>query len=244
MQIIPAIDLRGGSVVRLAQGDYQRETTFSDDPISVANSFRDAGASMLHIVDLDGARSGTPEHISTIEAIKRSTGLRIQAGGGLRNRRSIEYVLDAGAERVVLGTAAVEDPDLVEELVLEIGAERLVVGIDARNDQVAIAGWKEQTNITTLSLLKGMTSLGVFRFVYTDISRDGTMTSPNFAATQCLAEEASRGGSVVSASGGISQLDDLLTLATTGVEAAIVGSALYRGTLDLNEAILQLDPTS
>jgi phosphoribosylformimino-5-aminoimidazole carboxamide ribotide isomerase len=234
MEVIPALDLKSGRCVRLYQGDYQKETVYSDDPLSVALAWQEQGASRLHLVDLDGAAQGRPANLEAITAITKGLNIPVQVGGGIRDVETAKTLLVAGVSRVVIGTAAVEEPPLVERLCLEQGNERVVVAVDARNGQVAIKGWRENTSISALELAQQMAGLGVCRLLYTDISRDGTLTEPNFAANAMLVQKT---GLAVLASGGIALVEHIRRLAATGVEGAIVGRALYTGDIRLAEAI-------
>lgn len=234
MEVIPAIDLRGGRCVRLYQGDYAQETVYSDDPVEVALRWQSMGAARLHVVDLDGAASGEPANLDVIGSIARSITMPLQLGGGIRSIEAIEKALGMGAGRVVLGTSAVGDPGLVETAYRQFGADAIIVGVDARDGMVATRGWLETSGVAAIDLARRMTSLGVRRFVYTDIARDGTMTEPNFQAIEDLMKSAD--ASVI-ASGGVSTLEHLSRLAGLGVEGAIVGKALYEGAIDLREAI-------
>ncbi|MEX2599500.1 MAG: 1-(5-phosphoribosyl)-5-[(5-phosphoribosylamino)methylideneamino]imidazole-4-carboxamide isomerase [Dehalococcoidia bacterium] len=240
MEIIPAIDLRGGQVVRLHQGDYNRQTTFSDDPLGTAQQFAQAGAPRIHIVDLDGALEGFPAHLEVCRQIAAAVPTPIELGGGMRTLEAISASLDAGVGRVVLGTAAVEQPELVEQAVALHGPERVVVGLDARDGMVAVSGWTAATQVSAASLMEQMAAMGVRLFVYTDISRDGTLTSPNFEAVQEMHAHAQGLGCRLIASGGIGSLSHLQQLAEMGVDGAIVGSAIYRGSLDLEQALAVL----
>ena len=233
MEVIPSIDLKAGRCVRLYQGDYQRETVFSDDPVAVAQAWQDQGAVRLHMVDLDGALAGSPANFEAISSIVCRLTIPVQVGGGIRDADSARRVMDTGADRLVIGTAAVEDPSLVERLCGDYGSESVVVALDARDGMVSIKGWVEQTSATATDLAQQMAGLGVVRVLYTDISRDGTMTEPNFAANEELVGTT---GLAVLASGGIACLDHIRQLAATGVEGGIIGRALYEGTLDLREA--------
>ncbi len=234
MEVIPSIDLKAGRCVRLYQGDYQRETVFSDDPIAVAQSWQDQGAVRLHLVDLDGALAGSPANFKAISAIVCRLTIPVQVGGGIRDSDSARRVMDAGAARLVIGTAAVEDPSLVERLCQDYGNERVIVALDARNGMVSIKGWVEQTSAAATDLARQMAGMGVVRVLYTDISRDGTMTEPNFDANEELVRTS---GLAVLASGGIASLDHIHRLSATGVEGGIIGRAFYDGTLDLREAM-------
>ena len=241
MEVIPAIDLKGGRCVRLYQGDYDREHVFSDDPVAVAMEWQRQGARRLHIVDLEGARDGRPVNLGAIEAIAAQAAVPLQVGGGIRDRATAQHLLTAGAQRVVLGTAAVETPALVEEIMADYGADAVVVSIDAREGLVALRGWRTASQVTARELLASMVERGVRRFVYTDISRDGTLTSPNFAA---LEEVAAATQAAVIAAGGIASVEHLVRLAQTGVEGAIVGQALYVGAFSLAEALERVEEAS
>lgn len=237
MDVIPAIDLRGGKVVRLRQGDYNQQTTYSDDPIAIAQGFADAGAPWVHIVDLDGAAEGVTPHLEVCRRIAEAVHTPLEFGGGLRSLEAIDAILGIGVGRVVLGTAAIEDPSLVQAAVAKHGTSRIVVGVDARDGMVAVRGWKEQSSTRAEDLLEQMAALGVRRFVYTDIARDGMLTEPNFDAVASVVMAATELGSTVIASGGVSSVAHLERLADSGAEGAIVGSAIYTGALDLAEAL-------
>lgn len=233
MEIIPAIDLRGGKCVRLYQGDYGKETVFSDDPLSVALRWQSEGAKRLHLVDLDGAARGELCNLDAIERIAAAVEIPVQAGGGVRSLETIEQLLELGVGRAILGTVAVEDPGLAEEACRRFG-ERIIIGLDARNGRVATRGWLQQSTITAGELAARMVGLGARRFIYTDISRDGTLTSPDFEA---VAELLSQVSVPVIAAGGISSVEHLTRLAALGAEGAIVGRAIYTGDVKLAEAI-------
>ncbi len=241
MEIIPAIDLRGGAVVRLLQGNYDRQTTFGDDPVGVARGFEADGAPRIHVVDLDGAREGRRTQAAEVRAVAAAVGIPIELGGGLRSADVIAEAIADGVDRVVLGTAAVEEPELIEQALAAHGAERVIVGIDAREGIASVAGWTESGAIPAPDLLNRMADMGVRRFIYTDITRDGTLTSPNFAAVGDMVERAeAAGGARIIASGGIAEIDHLRTLADIGAEGAIIGAAIYLGTLDLAAAVAEL----
>lgn len=233
MEVIPAIDLKDGRCVRLYQGDFTRESVFSDDPAAVARRWEEEGAVRLHVVDLDGAAEGGPRNTPLIEAIVKAVEMPVQVGGGIRSLQTLAEYLEMGVKRVVLGTSAVEDADLVEEACRRYG-EAVVIGVDARDGYVATSGWTRKTQVPASRLVVQMEGLGVRRFIYTDIARDGTLTSPNF-------DEVARILSLVSvpviASGGISSIEHLVELQGLGVEGAIVGRALYTGDVDLGRAI-------
>jgi phosphoribosylformimino-5-aminoimidazole carboxamide ribotide isomerase len=233
MEIIPAVDIRGGRCVRLYQGDFQRETVFGDDPVAVARSWQDAGATRLHVVDLDGAREGRPANAQVIRRLIQAVSIPVQVGGGLRDRQSIDSYLEAGAARVVLGTAAVKDPSLLAEAIAEHG-ERIVVAVDARVGMVAIEGWQEETLLSAAQLMSELAAKGVPRFIYTDALRDGTLQGPDFAAVETVL---ARVGVPVIYAGGVSSIPDLVRLASLGAEAAIIGQALYTGAVDFQQAL-------
>ena len=234
MEVIPAIDLRGGRCVRLFQGDYSQETVFSDDPAEIARRWEAAGAPRIHVVDLDGARTGHQDNREAIANIKSAVSIPLQVGGGVRTVQDAEDLASLGVQRFVLGTAAVRDPDLVARLSRQFGGQRIVVAVDARDGQVAIQGWREDTSVTASDLVDEMATLGVPRFLYTDISRDGTLSQPNFDA---LAQLVNATGGAILASGGVSRLEHLVRLAALGAEGAILGRALYTGAIDLRQAI-------
>jgi phosphoribosylformimino-5-aminoimidazole carboxamide ribotide isomerase len=234
MEVIPAIDLKSGLCVRLFQGDYQQETVFSDDPVSVALGWQEQGAPRLHLVDLDGAAGGVPVNLEVITSIIHNLTIPVQIGGGIRDIATAESLLSAGADRVVLGTAAVENPSLVEDLCQKHGSHRVVIAVDAKDGQVAIKGWLETTEVKAQDLVEQMALLGVRRILYTDISRDGTLTEPNFEANADLVRTTDM---AVLASGGIATLDHVRRLVGTGAEGAILGRALYTEAFSLPEAI-------
>ena len=234
MQIIPSIDLKDGRCVRLYQGDFLQETVFSDDPVAVALGWQEQGGTLLHLVDLDGAAAGVPANLPIITSIVQALDIPVQVGGGIRERATADALLSAGVTRVVIGTAAVENPDLVKGLCRDWGGENVVVAVDARSGMVTTRGWTAGSEVSALDLARQMRDLGVPRLLYTDVERDGTLTSPNFAANAELVRET---GMKVQASGGVSTLDDIRQLARTGVEGVIIGTALYRGAITLPDAI-------
>lgn len=233
MEILPALDLRGGRCVRLLQGDYERETVFGDDPVETALRWQQLGAPRLHVVDLEGARSGSPAEAETIERIVREASIPVQVAGGIRSLQQAHRYLQAGADRVVFGTAAVRDPELVHEA-LKMDEAAVVVALDARDGRIRTDGWLQSSELTVRDLAARMQALGVRRVLMTDISRDGTLTEPNFAA---LAELQLSGGFAVIASGGVTSLAHITQLAHLGLEGAIIGQALYSGALSLPEAL-------
>jgi phosphoribosylformimino-5-aminoimidazole carboxamide ribotide isomerase len=229
--VVPAIDLRGGRCVRLAQGDYVRETVFAEDPVAMALHWQNAGARLLHVVDLDGARDGLPRQSETITAIVAALTIPVQVGGGIRSVDHAAALLEAGVRRVVIGTAAVERPELVDTLLAEYGAERVLVGVDARDGLVATHGWTTTSALPATDLIDDMVARGVDTVVYTDIERDGMLSAPNFAA---LERVAGRGAALV-ASGGVASRTHLEALARLpAVVEAIVGRALYTGDVVLH----------
>jgi len=237
MEIIPAIDLKGGKCVRLYQGDFNQETVFSEDPVGIALQWQSLGASRLHLVDLDGAARGEPRHLSIIGEIAKGIKIPVQVGGGIRQPEAIGQLLDVGVERVILGTIAVENPQLVKEACHSFG-EAIIVGIDARDGYVCTQGWQKKTSVTAAELVKEMAALGVKRFIYTDIARDGTLTQPNFEA---IAELTGKTGLPIIASGGVTSVSHLERLSQLAVEGAIVGRALYTGDIKLEEALAAID---
>ena len=234
MEVIPAIDLRGSRCVRLFQGDFDRETVFSDDPLATARAWQEQGGLRLHLVDLDGAASGQPAHLGIITEIVRELAIPVQVGGGIRTVATAESWLAAGADRVVIGTAAIRDPEMVREVCQRHGSQRVVVAVDAKDGKVAVQGWTEASSMTVLDLGKEMASIGVARLLYTDIARDGMLVGPDVETNALLARET---GLAVLASGGVSSVEDIRRLVETGVEGVVVGRALYTGAVDLAEAI-------
>ncbi len=240
LTIYPAIDLRGGKVVRLRQGEAAAETRYSDDPAATAGRWAGEGAEWLHVVNLDGAfgeAEGARGNLACLAAIVRASGLPVQFGGGLRTLPDIARALSLGARRVVLGTAAVEQPELVQQALARFGAGAIVLGLDARAGKVSTRGWREGTQTTAEELAAYMRGLGLLRAVYTDIARDGMLAGAAVDETAALARAS---GLRVIASGGVSTVDDVRRLAAhvdDGVEGAIIGQALYGGTLSLVDAL-------
>ncbi|MBF9031643.1 1-(5-phosphoribosyl)-5-[(5-phosphoribosylamino)methylideneamino]imidazole-4-carboxamide isomerase [Rhodobacterales bacterium HKCCE3408] len=237
MILYPAIDLKDGQAVRLLRGEMEQATVFSDDPAGQARAFVEAGCRWLHLVDLNGAFAGQPVNGAAVEAILKAVDVPVQLGGGIRDMATIETWLDKGIARVILGTVAVEDPDLVRAAA-RAHPGRVAVGLDARNGRVATRGWAEETDVMVTDLARSFEEDGVAAIIYTDIERDGAMGGPNVAATEALARAVRI---PVIASGGVSSLADLVALRDTGVIAgAISGRALYDGALDLAEALKTL----
>ena len=239
MEVIPAVDIKGGKCVRLYQGDYLKETVFSENPVDVALGWVAQGARRLHVIDLDGAAGGEPRNIAVIEAIVKRVNLPVQLGGGIRDEATVAKLLDIGVDRVILGTVAVENPELLKSLCQKYD-EAIVVGIDARDGYVATRGWIKGTDIKALELGLKMADIGVRRIIYTDIKRDGTLTEPGFEA---IAEMVKGVNLPIIAAGGISKLSHLRKLKELGVEGAIVGKALYTGDINLKEALAAVKVT-
>lgn len=239
MEIWPAIDLRGGMCVRLRQGDYEQETVFNREPAAVARQFAEAGARCLHVVDLDGAREGAPVNLPAVEEILDALsgydgGFRVELGGGIRDEQSIAELLDFGLDRLVVGTSAIKHTDWFESIV-ERFPNRLVLGVDARDGLVATDGWLETSQTNAVELAERFADKPLSAIVYTDIATDGMMQGPNVAA---MAEMQRAMGRVpVVASGGVTTIDDVRALKEAGLAAAIIGRALYEGTIDLPAAL-------
>jgi phosphoribosylformimino-5-aminoimidazole carboxamide ribotide isomerase len=241
MEIIPAIDLLGGACVRLHQGDYGQVTRFNEDPVAQAMSWQSQGARRLHLVDLDGAKTGEPVNDSVVRAITAALSIPVQLGGGVRSRERAEALLACGLDRVILGTAALENPELVNELARRHPG-RIVVGIDARNGQVATRGWLETSDREATSLAAALSSTGIAAIISTDIATDGTLKGPNLEALRAMATASAV---PVIASGGVGCMADLLALLALeplGISGVIVGRALYDERIDLAEAIRALGP--
>jgi len=238
MEIIPSIDIRGGKCVRLYMGDYAKETVFSESPFDAALRWVELGASRLHVVDLDGAKSGSLVNTEIVRAIASTAPVPVQVGGGIRTVAAAKDVLSWGVSRVIFGTAALVNPELIGEACHDLGHERVVVSVDARNGYAVDWGWTRESNVLASDLIKRVSEEGLRRFVYTDVSRDGTLTRPNFSAIEALAGQTKLGLIVA---GGITSVDDLLDLSRLKVEGAIVGRAVYTGNIDLREAIAAVE---
>ncbi|MBK5926411.1 1-(5-phosphoribosyl)-5-[(5-phosphoribosylamino)methylideneamino]imidazole-4-carboxamide isomerase [Rhodobaculum claviforme] len=238
MILLPAIDLKDGRCVRLLRGDMASATVFGEDPAAQARSFAAAGCRWLHLVDLDGAFAGRPANAAAVEAILEAVDVPCQLGGGIRDMATIEHWLDRGIARVILGTAAVEDPDLVRAAARRFPGQ-IAVGLDARAGRVATRGWAEATEIDATDLARAFEDAGIAALIYTDIDRDGAMQGPNIAATAALARAVTV---PVIASGGVSSMADLIALRDAGgISGAISGRALYDGALDLSAALRALE---
>ena len=233
MEVIPAIDIRGGKAVRLFQGDYGRETVFNDSPVDAAQKWLDMGAKRLHVVDLDGAKTGEQVNIDLVERIAALSDVPVQLGGAIRTVQAARRAIDVGVDRVIVGTAAQENEEFVGDLSVRLGPERVVVGVDARNGYVAVRGWTEESGTPIHDLIARMEEASVSRIIYTDISRDGTRTEPNF---QQVDEMLGSTTLKILVAGGVSRMNHLRRLATMGVEGAVVGTAAYTGDIDMNNA--------
>lgn len=233
MIIYPAIDIKDGRCVRLVQGKFNDVTVYSDHPLEMAMKFEQLGAEYLHVIDLDGARLGEPQNIAAISEMAVKLGIPLQLGGGIRSIEMIEIILCKGIQRVILGTSAVKDPELVKKAVSSFGSS-LAVAIDAKDGMVAIEGWAKTSEFTAIGFAKKMEELGAKTIIYTDISRDGMLTGPNLKAMEDMAKAVKID---VIASGGVTNIQDIRNLKEIGVSGTIVGKALYTGDIDLKEAI-------
>ena len=239
MELIPAIDLLDGKVVRLHQGKYDEVTVYDDDPVSRAKRFEEQGAKRLHVVDLEGARRGTPAHVPVIQGILRETSLRVQIGGGVRNEDVASRWMDAGAARVVLGTVVIKAPDIARSI-CERYPGAVVMALDARDGKIAVEGWQEQSERDVVELATEVDAWNIGAILFTNIHRDGTREGPDVEATAALQSHV---GTTVIASGGIGALDHLRALEAAGVRAAVCGRALYTGAFTLSEAFEALEET-
>lgn len=235
MIVIPAIDLLDGKCVRLLQGDFAQETVFSDDPLSMALHWAQAGATMIHMVDLDGARVGRPQQLHLLEAVAKAVDVPVQWGGGLRDMDALEAAFSAGAHRLVVSTVVVERPDVVAAALARFGPERLTVSIDVKYGIVAVKGWQQLTGLPLMDVAAQLADLGFTRVIHTDVERDGTLTEPNYSSIEQLL---ALGRLRVIASGGICRWNHLQRLAALGCEGAIVGRALYTGQLTITRWVL------
>jgi phosphoribosylformimino-5-aminoimidazole carboxamide ribotide isomerase len=236
MLIIPAIDLKEGKCVRLEQGLMDKATVYSDDPATTAKHWEAQGAELLHVVDLNGAFAGVPKNLDAIKAIRKAVKMPVEVGGGIRDLATIRSLVSIGIDRIILGTAAIENPDFVKEACGEFPG-KIIAGIDAKDGLVAIKGWAEVTKVKAVDLAKRMQDYGVIAIIYTDIKRDGMLSGPNIEATKTLGEALHI---PVIASGGVHTMKDienLLTIRSSGVSGVITGKAIYSGSLDLKEAI-------
>nr|WP_307989895.1 1-(5-phosphoribosyl)-5-[(5-phosphoribosylamino)methylideneamino]imidazole-4-carboxamide isomerase [uncultured Niameybacter sp.] len=238
MQLYPAIDLKDGKCVRLVQGDYDAVTVFSEEPAQIAYRWEGEGGTYLHLVDLDGAKEGRSINEAAIKSIVEAVNIPIQLGGGIRTLEQIEEKLNLGVSRVILGSAAVKNKDLVKEAINRFGSQRIVVGVDAKGGQVAIEGWLEITTLSAIDFCMELKELGVTTIIYTDIAKDGMMEGPNVEETKALVEATDM---KIIASGGIAKLEDLSAVEAVGVEGAIIGKALYVGAIKLEEAVKRFE---
>ena len=233
MIIFPAIDLRGGKCVRLIQGDFDKETVYSDDPQATALKWQNMGAKFLHVVDLDGARKGSPQNLDAIKKILSAIKIPIEVGGGIRTLDDAEKLLNLGVRRVILGSVAVENISLVEEAVKKFG-DKIVVGIDARDGLVAVHGWEKSSAVKANELAKKIVAAGVKTIIYTDISKDGMLSGVN---PEIFSELQKFSGAEIIASGGVKSIEDIRALKAAKISGVIVGKAIYTGALDLKSAI-------
>ena len=237
MEVIPAIDIRAGRCVRLIQGDYSKETIFADNPMEMAIKWESEGAEYLHIIDLDGAKEGSAVNMEVISKICADSAARIQVGGGIRDYETAARYMDVGVSRVIMGTSAVDRTDELERILKSIGAESLVVSVDAREGIVALHRWTRESRVTVETVVKNIETLGVKRCMYTDILKDGTLSEPNYAGVEDVVSSTNM---KIMAAGGIAALSQLKRMSIVGVEATIVGRALYTGDIRLRQAIDEL----
>lgn len=238
MQLYPAIDIRGGRCVRLTQGLFDNVTVYSDDPADMARLWAEQGASFLHVVDLDGARTGHSVNEPVIRGIVEAVNIPVQLGGGIRSRETARAMLEMGVRRVIIGTKAAQRPEFLRELVEEFGPESVVAGVDAKDGMAAVEGWEKVSSMSAAELCLRMKDLGVRHIVYTDIARDGMLAGPNTAAVKRLTDET---GLDIIASGGVSCMEDLEELCQNGIRGAIIGKALYEKRVDLREAVRRFE---
>lgn len=235
-ELYPAIDIHEGRCVRLTQGDFATANVYDESPANAASRWVDEGATHLHVVDLDGAKAGCPVNVEAIAAIARAVNIPIQLGGGIRTHADVATVRALGVTRVIIGTKAVQDAQFVADLIATYG-EAIIVGVDARDGLVQTAGWLDGSTVQASDLVNQMAELGVTRIIYTDISRDGTLSEPNYEATAALLRP---NGPKIIASGGVSRTDQLVRLARLGIHGAVVGRALYTGAIHLKDALQTL----
>ena len=238
MKLFPAIDMKNGQCVRLQQGRFDEVTVYSNDVAEIAKRFEQAGARSIHTVDLDGALAGKGMNTEALKRIVKSVSIPVQTGGGIRNMDHVDQKLALGVERVIIGTAAVKNPDFMRQALEKYGPERIVAGIDASAGMVALEGWKEISKVTAVELGRMMYGMGARYVVYTDISRDGMLNGPNIEATKQLQDET---GLTVIASGGVSGMRDLERLSEAGIDGVIIGKALYEGRIDLERAVREFE---
>lgn len=233
MIILPAIDIKDGQCVRLTKGDFSTVEKVAEDPLITALAFQNAGAEWLHMVDLDGAKEGSLKNSEVFLKVAQNTGLKIELGGGIRTLESIDFYMEQGITRVIIGSAAISNQEMVKAAVKKYG-DRIAVGIDARNGMVSGDGWLSDSNITYLELAKSMESIGVKYIIFTDISKDGTLSGPNLEQLSLINDEVS---CEIIASGGIHTMEDIVALKKMGLYGTICGKSIYKGTLSLEEAV-------
>ena len=235
MLIIPAIDLKDGQCVRLTQGDMQRATVYSSDPAAMARKWQDEGASLLHVVDLNGAFEGQPKNLAQVEAIAAAVSIPIEVGGGIRSLDTVRMYLGVGARRIVMGTTALKHREVLEEI-LEMFPDRVVVSIDAKNGMVATDGWKTVSNVSASEAVKSFAGLAISAVIYTDIARDGMMEGPNMSSLKLIVDASPV---PVIASGGITSIEDIIAIKALGprIEGVVLGKALYEGKINLRKAV-------
>lgn len=242
IQIFPAIDMRGGKCVRLFKGDYAQETIYGDSPFDMAKSFADAGATFIHMVDLDGAKDGERVHAKDVVRVAKELPLHVQIGGGIRTEEDVAFYLDQGVDRVIIGSLAIREPELVASFIEKYGAERIVIGLDAKDGMVATHGWLETSNQTAIEVGQYFASKGAKHFIFTDIATDGTLQGPNIEANEALARAT---GANIIVSGGMSSLADIQAVKeaakSTTIAGVIIGKALYTGQFTLEEALKEAE---
>lgn len=242
IQIFPAIDMRGGKCVRLFKGDYAQETIYGDSPFDMAKSFADAGATFVHMVDLDGAKDGERVHAKDVVRVAKELPLRVQIGGGIRTEEDVAFYLDQGVDRVIIGSLAIREPELVASFIEKYGAERIVIGLDAKDGMVATHGWLETSNQTAIEVGQYFANKGAKHFIFTDIATDGTLQGPNIEANEALARAT---GANIIVSGGMSSLADIQAVKeaakSTTIAGVIIGKALYTGQFTLEEALKEAE---
>jgi|AntRauTorckE6833_2_1112554.scaffolds.fasta_scaffold00129_29 phosphoribosylformimino-5-aminoimidazole carboxamide ribotide isomerase len=234
MIILPAVDLKEGKVVRLKQGDFNQKTVYSSNPLEIAKQFEKAGAKWLHIVDLDGASQNTNRNLDVIKNIRENTSLSIQCGGGIRTQDDVKRLIDLNIDRVIIGTLAVKNPELLEKIIENFGSEKILISIDARNDKVATSGWRKESELEVIDFAKRLEEMGIKYILYTDIKRDGMLSGPDIKGLEELKDNTSL---KIIASGGISSLQDIEKLNELNFYGVITGQALYTNQFDLKEAI-------
>lgn len=242
IKIFPAIDMRGGKCVRLFKGDYAQETVYADSPFAMAKNFADAGASYVHMVDLDGAKEGERIHAAEVILVAKELPLKVQIGGGIRSEEDVRYYLENGIDRVIIGSLAIRQPELVKSFIKEYGPERIVIGLDAKDGMVATHGWVETSNQSAIDVGKDFAKAGAKSFIFTDIATDGTLAGPNIEANVQLAQAT---GAEIIVSGGISTLEDIAKVKaaaqTSSVQGVIIGKALYARRFTLQEALKEAE---